>query len=163
MRSAPRWVFRVGDMSTLVMALLLALVCAACVKLLFSEAVTWYIFRTHCTSLAAGGWKTNIKERKKLRFHPLTIINILFSHVIVWTADYQREMLHGRSFTKCMLCLLLIYQRMDTGNARLEERCRLTNQFWGKKGPESKRVAEERSCLSYCLRYGAVFTNRVRE
>ena len=111
------------------MVLLHAVVCAACVQPLFSKAVTWYIFRTHCTSVGAGGRKKNIKERKKLRFHPLTIINILFSHVIVWTADYQREMLHGRSFTKYMLCLLLIYQRMDTGNARLEERCGLTNQF----------------------------------
>lgn len=145
------------------MALLHALLYAACLKPLFSKAVTWYIFRTHCTSLGAGGWKTNIKERKKLRFHPLTIINILFSHVIVWKADYQREMLHGRSFTKCMLYLLLIYQRMDTGNARLEERCWLTNQFWGKKGSETKSVAEERSYFSYCLGYGAVFANRVRE
>lgn len=145
------------------MLLLHLVICAACLQPLFSKAVTWYIFRTHCTSLGAGGRKTNIKKRKKLRFHPLAIINILFSHVIVWTADYQREMLHGRSFTKCMLCPLLIYQRMDTGNARLEERCGLTNQFWGKKRPESKRVAEKRSCLSDCLRYGVVFTNRVRE
>jgi hypothetical protein len=98
-----------------------------------------------------------------LRFHPLTIINILFSHFIVWTADYQREMHHGRSFTKYMLCLLLVYQRMDTGNARHEERYRLTNQFWGKKGPESNSVAEGRSWLSYSPRYGSVFTNRMRE